>query len=91
MTLTAAAREIATKSLRQIHVETAKTWADRALVYRRKAERADKNGLSEVACKHWRNFDDARHEALEHAALAEDEGKTVGRIERRIDRKRRRR
>lgn len=86
-----AVREIATKSQAQINIETAKIWAARAIAYRQEAKKADAQGLSEKACESWRGFDDARHEALEHAALAGDMGKTVGRIERLIDRKRRRR
>lgn len=76
MTQADADREIASKTLTQIHVETADTWAKRAVAYRKAAERG---GASNSFL--WQGFDDARHEALEHAALAEDGGKTVKRIE----------
>lgn len=70
-----AAQEVRVKTLKQIHVETADTWAKRALAYRAEAERTDN-------CEAWKGYDDSRHEALEHAALAEDGGQTVKKIER---------
>lgn len=85
-----ASREILSKSPEQIHIKTARTWAARAIAYRKEAKKAEGNG-SEKACELWRGFDDARHEALEHAALAGDGGKMVGRIERLMDCKGRRR
>lgn len=78
-----AAREISEKSAIQINKETANTWAARAIAYSTAAKEAEPG--SGRAAELLRGYDDARHEALEHAALAEDYGKTVGRIERIID------
>ena len=79
-----AAREIAQKSLRQIHIETAKSWARRAIAFYRAAENSPGQKMKIIKCR--QGYDDARHEALEHAALAEDNGKTVSKIEKMINR-----
>jgi hypothetical protein len=90
--LTSALREIRSKSQARINLDTANTWAARAIAYRTEARRAERElgRASAKACEAWKGFDDARHEALEHASLVGDGGKTVGRIERLIDGKRKR-
>jgi hypothetical protein len=64
-----------------VHKATALTWARRAIAYRGAAERAS----GELKTKRLQAFDDARHESLEHAALAEDDCKTLRRVMRMID------
>ena len=76
---TAALREVRTKSDATLERETARKWADRAIAachwYREKPD------LKWVR-KAW----DWHHEALEHAALVGDGGKTVAKIQAEIDR-----
>jgi hypothetical protein len=62
------------------------TWVKRAQRYRTRAERS----CGEKQCEWWRRFDDARHEALEHAALVGDRGKLVARVQAMVDGKQRR-
>lgn len=81
--LAAAAREAATKTPERVNLETAATWAARAVAWRARAERAEAG--SEEACEAWRAYDDARHEALEHAALAGDGGASVAAVEAAIE------
>lgn len=69
----------------QVQRETALTWAKRAIRYRVRAERE----CGAEQCEWWRRYDDARHEALEHAALVGDSGKTVARVQAMVDRVRR--
>jgi hypothetical protein len=69
----------------QVQRDTAQTWVKRAIRYRKRAERDG------AQCEWWRRFDDARHEALEHAALVGDRGKTVARVQAMVDRETRRR
>ncbi len=65
----------------QVQRQTTWTWAKRAIRYRKRAERESGERRRE-----WmRRFDDARHEALEHAALVGDSGKTVARVQAAID------
>ncbi len=63
----------------QVQRETALTWVRRAIRYRKYAERDG------AQCEWWRRFDDARHEALEHAALVGDHGKMVVRVQAMVD------
>lgn len=63
----------------QVQRQTAWTWAKRAIRYRRYAERDGER------CEWWARYDDARHEALEHAALVGDRGKTVARVQAKVD------
>lgn len=65
----------------QVQRETALTWVKRAIRYRKRAERE----CGEKQCEWWRRHDDARHEALEHAALVGDRGKTVARVQAMVD------
>lgn len=65
----------------QVQRETALTWARRAIRYRKRAERE----YGAAQCEWWRRFDDARHEALEHAALVGDRGKMVARVQATVD------
>ena len=66
----------------RVQRDTAQQWAARARRYRRLAVRT----CGAAQCEWWRRFDDARHEALEHAALVGDHGRMVARIQRIIDR-----
>ena len=78
-----AEREIASKTQARIDRDTAATWAARAVAYRRAAERADAAGRS--SCKLWKGYDDARHEAIEHAGSADESGRTVKAVVQAID------
>ena len=49
--------------------------------YRKRADRE----CGELQCEWMRRFDDARHEALEHAALVGDRGKLVARVQAMVD------
>lgn len=69
----------------QVQRETAMAWVKRALRYRKRADRE----CDEKCCEWTRRFDDARHEALEHAALVGDRGKTVTRVQAMVDGKQR--
>jgi hypothetical protein len=70
--------EVRRKSERALELETAYKWADRALACLAEYK---KTGSSS-----WlHRFDNYRHEALEHAALVADFGKTVGAVQRYID------
>lgn len=71
----------------QVQRATARTWAQRAIRYRKRAEKT----CGAAQCEWWRRFDDARHEALEHAAVVGDHGKTVARVQAMIDVKSKRR
>lgn len=68
---------------RQVQRSTALTWVKRAIRYRRRAERA----CGEKRCEWWSRYEDARHEALEHAALVGDRGKMVARVQAMVDQK----
>lgn len=62
--------ELATKSLHDIQVETAYTWAYRAWAARAYAAKAD----SRATFLKWMNDStELEHEALEHAALSGDD------------------
>jgi hypothetical protein len=74
-----AMKEVQTKSEKQIERETASKWASRAMaVFILAAKESD----PKERCRLLDWGDDLKHEALEHAALAEDEGKLVGTVER---------
>lgn len=76
--LAAAERELRTLSRRDVDAEVAWTWAARSAARRRRHARL---GLEEDLLA----ADDARGEALEHAAKAEDGGATVAAVERWLD------
>lgn len=82
MSLADARKEVAAKSDRTIERETARKWADRAIAcfenYRLGVR--PKNGICWQA-----RAEDYSHEALEHAALARDRGRTLARIEKLIE------
>jgi len=86
-----AEREIAGKSPARIDLDTAATWAARAVVYRRAAERADAagggagNNTRNGSCELWAGYDDARHEALEHAGTGDESGRSVKAVAQAID------
>lgn len=65
----------------EVQRATALLWTGRALRYRRRALRA----CGFTQCEWWRRFDDARHEALEHAALVGDHGRMAARVQRMVD------
>jgi hypothetical protein len=78
-----ARHEVTTKSAATVERETANKWAARAI--------ACYTQCVETGELRWRlRGDDYRHEALEHAALIGDNGKTVARLQVRIDRVRKR-
>lgn len=58
-------KELSEKTLEQIQVETAKTWADRA-------ETAYKKAIEEKSVKWLVEAEEYAHEAIEHSALSED-------------------
>lgn len=77
--IAAAKRELQTKSPSDIEKETAYKWCSRALasVLLLKEAKTSKEALS------WRlKAEDFRHEAIEHAALVEDDCKTVKKLTR---------
>lgn len=71
--------EVKDKTVEQINTETAWNWGSRAAacyqLYREATSEEEKDKWSGLG-------DDYRHEALEHAALVEDEGKLVGEVSR---------
>lgn len=67
----------------QVQRSTALIWVKRALRYRKHAERE----CGEKRCEWWSRYEDARHEALEHAALVGDRGKMVAHVQAMVDRK----
>lgn len=70
--------EVQEKSNEQINRETAYTWGSRAAACYQLAEEASE----EKSKDDWKiRAEDFRHEALEHAALVEDEGKLVKEIQ----------
>lgn len=77
-----AMKEVQEKSDAEIDKETAHTWTARAIACYKIALKQDSE---EELCKWNRKGDDFRHEALEHAALAKDGGKTVGELEKAMD------
>lgn len=79
--LAAARREARRLAPVDVEVEAAWTWAARAVARREVAETSDADGRGE-ACASWRAHDDALHEALEHAALVRDGGRTLRQVER---------
>ncbi len=72
-----AAREVSAKSESTLERETAEKWTDRAEACWKKYE---ETGASEWLFR----FENYRHEAIEHAALIGDGGKTVAKIEARL-------
>lgn len=80
----AALREVRGKTMAEIDRATAATWAARAAAYKILAERADAAGGE--SCELWAGYDDARHEALEHAGTSDPSGRTVKEAARAIER-----
>jgi len=79
--LAAARKEVAAKSDRTIERETAEKWAARAAACYERCVAARSNAMA-IA---WRvRGEEYLHEALEHGALVEDFGKTVGKIEKEL-------
>ena len=78
--LAAARREATLFTPAEVEVETAWAWAARAVARREAAEAFDR--AADDSCGAWRAHDDALHEALEHAALVRDGGRTLRQIER---------
>lgn len=71
--------EVKKKNAKTLDRETALKWADRAIAC---FKMYAKTGKSE-----WlRRAEDYKHEALEHAALVMDYGKTVGLVQRKVER-----
>lgn len=68
----AAYQELLTKSLREIQVETAYTWANRARAAKRLAREAQRAGRPNDALAWSMDASEYEHEALEHGALAGD-------------------
>lgn len=80
------------KSDAALELETANSWAARAIsCFARAADVARSAAKSQSVAMveeagEWRlRAENYRHEALEHAALVGDHGKTVGAIQRKID------
>lgn len=72
--LQSALEEVTTKSESQIQIETAYKWASRAIIcYRLFVESSDLKLFAQAV--------DYHHEAIEHAASAEDDCRTLRRIE----------
>jgi hypothetical protein len=76
-----ALKEVQEKDEKQIESETADKWASRSMAVFVLAARATD---PKERCRLLDWGDDLQHEALEHAALIKDEGKTVGKIQRAI-------
>lgn len=75
--------EVRAKNMAQIDRDTARTWAARAAAYKSLAMRAEASG--DDARDIWSKYEDARHEALEHAGMADPSGRTVKAVARAIE------
>ena len=73
-------RRIAKASPARLQLETAATWVSRAAAFARLAAREKRAGRASHAARAAAQRDDALHEALEHAALADPSGKAVARV-----------
>ena len=73
-----AMKEVQSKDDKTLDRETADKWASRAMAVFILAAK-EKNDKKRAKLLDW--GDDLKHEALEHAALAEDQGKTVKKVE----------
>lgn len=73
-----AEREVSTKKAADIERETAQKWAARAVACHRKWLKTGKQ-IWLIRAERYRD------EALEHAAMVEDHGKTVAVIQKKID------
>lgn len=78
----AALKEIKTKSLKDIEYDTAWRWASRAIAALVLANQAQ---LDDERAKWLGLSRDFKHEALEHAALQEDNGTLVKRVQEEIE------
>lgn len=80
--ITEALKEVQEKNESEIEYDTAVTWAKRAAACYSTADKAK----TEEEMVHWlRKGDDFLHESLEHASLVKDYGKTVGEIQKALD------
>lgn len=77
--------EVGSKTQAEVDVETAWRWAERAVACSRASREARRAGAAARASELARRADDARHEALEHAALAGDYGETVRLVQVAVD------
>lgn len=68
----AALQELSFKSLVQIQIETARTWAHRAWAAKAMAQMASDRGDTIAARRFDHDSTEYEHEALEHAALSGD-------------------
>ena len=73
-------RRIAKASPARLQLETAATWVARAAAFARLAAREERAGRNAQAAKAAAQRDDALHEALEHAALADASGRAVAQV-----------
>lgn len=74
-----ARKELEDKTYREIEVETAWKWASRAAAaYEKVKESGNKLGAWSVA-------EEFYHEAVEHAALSEDEGELLKKIKKAVE------
>ncbi len=71
---------IARISARRLQFETAAGWVARAAAFARLATSHEKAGRAAKASAAAAQRDDALHEALEHAALADSTGKAVSQV-----------
>lgn len=79
-----AVAEVRSKSASRLDFETADRWASRSIAcYRLAKEARDVDEKAEYLAR----ATDYRHEALEHAALVGDRGKTVRVVQDRIDKR----
>lgn len=77
-----AMKEVKTKTEKQIERETASKWASRAMAVFILAAK-EKDPKERCRLLDW--GDDLFHEAVEHASLVKDYGKTVGAIQKAVE------
>jgi hypothetical protein len=73
-------RRVGKSSPARLQLETAATWVARAAAFARLAASHEKAGRTAKAAQAAAQRDDALHEALEHAALADSTGRAVSRV-----------
>lgn len=77
-----AIKEVKEKTKQQVDIDTAHKWANRAIACLLIAKQTEE-GKERLK---WIDFaDDYRHEALEHAATADDDGKTLKEVVAKIE------
>lgn len=74
-------RRLARMSPRRMQFETAASWIAKAAAFARLATSHEKAGRTAAAAKAAAQRDDALHEALEHAALADSTGRAVAQVQ----------